>query len=95
MTGHAGYAENGSDIVCAAVSALALNTVNCIEKFTEEKCLCKTEEKEDAYLSFCIPEIEKGKESHDAALLLNTLANGLKDIRDEYSDYITLTDREV
>ena len=26
--GHAGYAEAGQDIVCAAVSALIINTVN-------------------------------------------------------------------
>ena len=26
--GHAGYAEEGQDIVCAAVSALVINTVN-------------------------------------------------------------------
>ena len=31
LNGHAGYGEEGYDIVCAAVSALALNTVNSIE----------------------------------------------------------------
>ena len=28
--GHAGYAEAGQDIVCAAVSALAINTINSV-----------------------------------------------------------------
>ena len=28
MTGHAEYAEYGSDIVCAAVSVLVINTIN-------------------------------------------------------------------
>ena len=28
--GHAGYAEEGYDIVCAAVSVLIINTVNSI-----------------------------------------------------------------
>ena len=32
--GHAGYAEAGQDIVCAAVSALIITTVNSLEKFT-------------------------------------------------------------
>ena len=29
--GHAGYAEEGQDIICAAVSALIVNTVNSVE----------------------------------------------------------------
>ena len=34
--GHAGYAEEGQDIVCAAVSALIINTVNSLETFTDD-----------------------------------------------------------
>ncbi len=35
--GHAGYAEEGEDIVCAAVYiVLTTNTVNAIETLTEE-----------------------------------------------------------
>ena len=34
--GHAGYAPAGEDIVCAAVSALIITTVNSIETFTED-----------------------------------------------------------
>ena len=41
--GHAGYAEEGQDIVCAAVSALIITTVNSLDAFTEEKiCLLYT-----------------------------------------------------
>ena len=32
ITGHAGYAEYGQDIVCAAVSVLALNMANSVER---------------------------------------------------------------
>ena len=34
--GHAGYAEEGQDIVCAAASILVINTINAIEEFTED-----------------------------------------------------------
>ena len=34
LSGHADYSEYGSDIVCAAVSALVINTINSIENFT-------------------------------------------------------------
>ena len=30
ISGHAGYAPHGEDIVCAAVTILSLNTVNAI-----------------------------------------------------------------
>ena len=33
INGHAMYAEAGSDIVCAAVSALVINTINSIEEW--------------------------------------------------------------
>ena len=36
MNGHAEYAEYGQDIVCAAVSALVINTINSIEQYTED-----------------------------------------------------------
>ena len=36
MEGHAGYADEGEDIICAAVSALALNFFNSVEAFTED-----------------------------------------------------------
>ncbi|MCQ4871882.1 ribosomal-processing cysteine protease Prp [Blautia producta] len=33
---HAGYAKQGEDIICAAISALVINAVNSIEEFTED-----------------------------------------------------------
>ena len=34
--GHAGYDDYGKDIICASVSALALNMANSVETFTED-----------------------------------------------------------
>ena len=42
--GHAGYAEEGQDIVCAAVSALIITTVNSLEEFTEEQIEAEADE---------------------------------------------------
>ena len=42
--GHSGYAEAGSDIICAGVSALVINTINSIETFTEDSYHIDTEE---------------------------------------------------
>ena len=36
VSGHAGFDEEGKDIVCAAVSVLTLNLANSIEHFCEK-----------------------------------------------------------
>ena len=33
--GHSGYADEGSDIVCSAISLLVINTINAIDTFTD------------------------------------------------------------
>ena len=88
-SGHAGYAEEGQDIVCAAVSALIINTVNSIEKFTDDSI--EAEEK-DGFVSFRFtkPVTEKG------ALLMDSLVLGLTDIAHSYKNrYLTVKAKEV
>ena len=88
-SGHAGYAEEGQDIVCAAVSALIINTVNSIEKFTDDSI--EAEEK-DGFVSFRFtkPVTEKG------ALLMDSLVLGLTDIAHSYKNrYLTVKVKEV
>ena len=42
MTGHADSGPYGQDIVCAAVSALSISTVNGLEQVVHTKILLKT-----------------------------------------------------
>ena len=37
VDGHAGYAETGNDIICAAVSALAQGLVHSLEALTDDR----------------------------------------------------------
>ena len=46
MFGHAGYAEAGEDIVCAAISVLTINTMNAIEVFTNTVAAADVDEEE-------------------------------------------------
>ena len=92
LTGHSGYAEEGSDIVCSAVSILTINTVNSIELFTSQGFLCDADEKNGGYLSFGLS--DKGNMEQSAQLLLKTMVNGLRDIEKEYGSYISI-DEEV
>lgn len=76
-TGHAGFAESGHDIVCAAVSALIINTVNSIETFTSETFELKEDE---GMIDFRIV----SKPGNESTLLLNSLFLGLNGIREDY-----------
>ncbi|MDO4274987.1 MAG: ribosomal-processing cysteine protease Prp [Eubacteriales bacterium] len=87
--GHAGYAQEGQDIVCAAVSALIINTVNSLETFTQDEF--QAEEK-DGYVSFRFtkPVTERGK------LLMDSLILGLTEIEHSYNNrYLTVKVKEV
>ena len=44
LIGHAGYAEAGEDIVCSAISVLVINTINSIERFTNDQISCYSDE---------------------------------------------------
>lgn len=93
LTGHAGYAKCGEDIVCSAVSVLALNTVNAIEQFTDIPFRCEADEKKGGFLKVIFP--LEGMADHDTQLLLKTLEMGLSAIEKEYNQYLTLNYKEV
>lgn len=78
------------DYVCAGVSALAINIINCIEKFTSDKFSCEYDQNGGmTYFKF----LNQDKISHDANLLTKTLEFGLKDIANSYKNFVNL--REV
>ncbi len=79
VEGHAGYADSGSDIICAAVSALVINTINSIETFTEDKFSCKQDELSGLIEFILVSEISKESE-----LLMDSLFLGLKGIEKDY-----------
>jgi uncharacterized protein YsxB (DUF464 family) len=90
-TGHAGYAEAGSDIICAGVSALVINTINSIEELTDAHYKIDTDE-ESGLIDFTLQD-EAG---HDASLLLSSMILGLQGIQTDYGDeYIVLNYKEV
>jgi len=82
--------NHGESIVCAAVSALVLNTVNSIEAFTGERFKCGSPRDGKGYIDFSIPEIKKGGEHCGADLLLSSLALGLRSVMEEYPDQIRI-----
>ena len=92
ISGHAGYDESGNDVVCAAVSAIVINTINSIERFTADETSSVSDE-ESGTIEFRFGKIP----SHDASLLLDSMILGLEDIEDssEYESYIDIIFKEV
>jgi uncharacterized protein YsxB (DUF464 family) len=83
--------NHGKSVVCSAVSALTINTVNSIEKFADCEIVCDFKS-EGGFLQMEIPDIKNGKGNESAELLLNSLMLGLTAIKSEYKDQIKLTE---
>ncbi len=91
--GHAGYAESGHDIICAAVSILTQNTVDCIKSFTDDKYDFYQNDK-DAHIRFILKNTDSPGD--DAVLLLKSLKNGMMAlVMGDGSEYIDLFFKEV
>lgn len=85
--GHAGYAAAGSDIVCAAVSALSITCCNALESVAG--VTPQTQEK-DGWLTV---RLSPEQRSHDALVILRVFEQGIRDIAASYPKYILFTDR--
>ena len=91
INGHAGYAEYGQDVICAAVSALVLNMANSVESFTDDHFEGSVSE-DGGEFSFSFPD----SISPESQLLMKSLILGLENILDEYgAEYIKFRFREV
>ncbi len=85
VSGHSGYAEAGSDIVCAAISAV----VSLVEATINDVCGAKAKvrvKEEDARITLMLPTSCDEEDAVQAVLagMLLYLCN----LRDDYPDYI-------
>ena len=90
VKGHAGFAEEGQDIVCAGISALSIAAVNGLEHFLS---VGPKVQEADGHLTcqlFGIPEQELEK----AQWILQTMTLGIEQIQTTYGqDYIIIDRR--
>lgn len=87
---HAGYADYGQDIVCAAISALSQTAVMGLTEVVGVECQVEIRE---AYLACRLPRDISAEVWQQSQVVLRTLAKGLKAIAAEYPDYLSV--REV
>lgn len=82
ISGHAGYSEHGSDIVCASVSSIAITTVNAIMKIDSEAI--DFNEKE-GFLEISIKKNQK-----IVNILLNNMISLFEELEGNYPDNIKI-----
>ena len=85
VSGHSGYSEAGSDIVCAAVSAVVSMAEATINDVCGAKAKVRVKEA-DARVTLTLPATCEEEESIQAVLA--GLMVYLCTLRDEYPDYI-------
>ena len=86
ISGHAGYEDYGKDIICSAVSMLAINTVNSLQMLAGETCeVCQDET--DGLLSVTFDH----RPNAEADLLLKSFELGIQGVIDQYgNEFVSL-----
>ena len=86
--GHSGYAEEGEDIVCAAVSALSQTAVNALEAVAgvEPEVIVRS-----GFLSARLPKGLRAKQRYAAEIILRSVRQGLEDIAKAYPDLVKVS----
>ena len=90
--GHSGYAAEGEDIVCAAVSALTQGTLNGLLNVLKAPVDYHIDEK-DGILTASLGEVPEGKRA-GAQLLLETLVSALQMIEADYARFVRVIFKE-
>ena len=88
VSGHAGFAEQGSDIVCAAVSSAAYMTVNTVTDVQELSCSVTVN---DGHLTMSLSK----QEAEQAQVILNGFLLHLDALSKEYPAMINIKLSEV
>ena len=91
--GHSGYAERGSDIVCAAVSALLITAANAAETLLDARLAVRQDE-DTGYLSASLSASLPADRAGSYDLLLKAARVGLEDIEKQYPDNVRVITRD-
>ena len=85
MSGHSGYAEAGSDLVCAAISAVVTMAEATINEVCGAKAKVRVKE-EDARITLTLP--SSCDEEETVQSVLSGMMLTLISMKEDYPDYI-------
>ncbi len=83
VKGHAGYAQHGEDIVCAAASVLITTCANALESVAGVSPITHVDER-TAEIRVTLPNELSNEQLHDAQIILRTTLQGFQDIAQQY-----------
>ena len=83
VTGHAGYASVGQDIVCSAISTLVQNLIFSIEELTKDQI------EYDVNAGHAV--ITYGDLSENAQLLMDSFLIGCQAVAQAHPEYVRVT----
>lgn len=91
VTGHANFAEPGSDLVCAGVSAIIFGAYNAIEVLTSQPLLLEMADKTEGGYFYVetYPDLSP-EEMTRTQMLLEGMLVQLDTIAQSYGDYIQI-----
>ncbi|WP_114569905.1 ribosomal-processing cysteine protease Prp [Exiguobacterium flavidum] len=91
VTGHAEFAEPGSDLVCAGASAVIFGAYNAMESLLGQVLLLEMADKREGGYFYVEPYADLAPEvSERTQLLLEAMLVQLATIAESYGDYIQL-----
>ena len=82
ISGHAGYAPTGSDIVCAGVTALTQELIRSMEGLTDDRI--------ETDIGSGMASIQYGDLSEKGKLLIDSFFIGICMIAEEFPDYVRI-----
>ena len=89
VSGHAGYAQSGGDIVCAAASVLITTCANALESVAGIRPLV-WERRDPAELLVALPPGLSPQQEHDARVILRATLQGFSDVAAQYPRYLQI-----
>lgn len=92
IDGHSGYAEEGADIICSAVSVTAYTAAGALEELAGLKD-CYSEG--SGHMTIRLPGNMDSRQAETAAVIMETTAIGFKQIGHSYGKYVSVMDEEV
>jgi uncharacterized protein YsxB (DUF464 family) len=91
INGHAGYADPGQDIVCAAVSGISLGMINAIE--IQLGIALPVKQGKDGFLQITAPVLDSDMHLK-LQLILDVMISSLQSVALEYGKFVKITDTQ-
>lgn len=94
VQGHAGAAEYGEDIVCAAVSMLVINAINSAEHLLGVT-LATDENTAPGDVKSSVPVLADQTADDKLQLLLEAMTFGLHQVAETYPDFVKVAEKNL